>query len=143
MRFSQRGRPCFGMHIWMVYIGPSALPRSFLSIALGSPPHIIGWLNPPVASCWKDRWRISSYCSLKEKGEVDANPFSLLYIQLRRCIIDLLKCLDFVFIFVLFILFTVLALEYSTLSEPRSVNSLFLWFLFIFDCRFLNWLFNH
>jgi len=39
--------PCFGMHIWMVYIGASALPLFFLSIALGSPPHIIGWLKPP------------------------------------------------------------------------------------------------
>ena len=39
--------PCLGMHIWMEYIGASALPRSFLSMALGSPPHIIGWLKPP------------------------------------------------------------------------------------------------
>lgn len=36
------------MQIWMEYIGESALPRRFLSIALGSPPHIIGWLKPPV-----------------------------------------------------------------------------------------------
>jgi len=50
-KYTQRNKriilPCFGMHIWMVYIGASALPRSFLSIALGSPPHIIGWLKPP------------------------------------------------------------------------------------------------
>lgn len=39
--------PCLGTHIWMEYIGESALPLSFLSIALGSPPHIIGWLKPP------------------------------------------------------------------------------------------------
>lgn len=47
--------PCLGMHIWMLYIGPSALPLSFLSIALGSPPHIIGWLNPP------EKWLIHKF----------------------------------------------------------------------------------
>jgi hypothetical protein len=39
--------PCLGTHIWMEYIGESALPLSFLSITFGAPPHIIGWLNPP------------------------------------------------------------------------------------------------
>lgn len=40
--------PCLGMHIWIVYIGGSALPLIFWSILLGSLPHIIGWLKPPI-----------------------------------------------------------------------------------------------
>lgn len=34
----------------MVKNGGSAFPRIFLVIALGSPPHMMGWLKPPVNS---------------------------------------------------------------------------------------------
>ena len=41
-------KPWIGTRIFMVYMGGSAFPRLFLVITLGSPPHMIGWLNPPV-----------------------------------------------------------------------------------------------
>lgn len=60
--------PCLGMHIWIIYIGGSALPLIFWSILLGSLPHIIGWLKPPK--------------KLKKKGTMKQNQRRKLWIKM-------------------------------------------------------------
>ena len=42
--------PCFGTLILMEKKGTHWLPRSFFVMTRGSPPHIIGWLNPPASN---------------------------------------------------------------------------------------------